>query len=124
MTIYGIDRKFKLTVGAYREIASMLPDGNIEELGAIFSSDSPFHSMTAIFNLAVIMNKAYETQQKYIDPEYKTNRPLTVEELETLSMDDVIGQLKDEVIQAIIDSQRTEIELKKRKRKGKATDHR
>ena len=113
MTIYGIERGFKLTVGAYKEIASMLPDGNIEELGAILSSGDPFNTMTAIFNLAVIMNKRYETQQKFLNSDYKPNRPLTVEELETLSMDEVIGELKDEVIRAIIESQHTEIELKK-----------
>lgn len=113
MTIYGIERHFKLTVGAYREIAQMLPNGNIEELGAILSSDNPFQTMTMIFNLAVIMNKAFETQQKYLDRDYKPNRPLSVEELETLSMTDVIGDLKDEVIEAIVESQKTEVNLKK-----------
>ena len=46
MEIYGIERHFKLTVGAYREVAAMLPGGNIEELGAALTSDDPFRTMT------------------------------------------------------------------------------
>ena len=84
MEIYGIERHFKLTVGAYREVAAMLPGGNIEELGAALTSDDPFRTMTMIFNLAVV------------------------------------GDLKDEIIRAIVSSQETEIPLKKTE--GNATD--
>lgn len=113
MVIYGIDRQFKLTVGAYKEIAQQLPGGNIEELGAVLTSEDPFVIMTMIFNLRVIMNKQYELQQSFSDPDYKRNRPLTVEELETLPIESVLGELKDEVIAAIVASQASEITLKK-----------
>ena len=113
MVIYGIDRQFKLTVGAYKEIAQQLPGGNIEELGAVLTSEDPFVIMTMIFNLRVIMNKQYELQQGFMDPDYKRNRPLTVEELETLPIESVLGELKDEVIAAIVASQASEITLKK-----------
>ena len=113
MQIYGIDRQFKLTVGAYKEIAQQLPGGNIEELGAVLTSEDPFVIMTMIFNLRVIMNKQYELQQSFMDPDYKRNRPLTVEELETLPIESVLGELKDEVIAAIVASQTSEITLKK-----------
>lgn len=113
MEIYGIERHFKLTVGAYREVAAMLPGGNIEELGAALTSDDPFRTMTMIFNLAVVMSKWYEKQQSFLDPDYKKPRPLTLEELETLPMSEVVGSLKDEIIRAIVSSQETEIPLKK-----------
>lgn len=113
MVIYGIDRQFKLTVGAYKEIAQQLPGGNIEELGAVLTSEDPFVIMTMIFNLRVIMNKQYELRQSFMDPDYKRNRPLTVEELETLPIESVLGELKDEVIAAIVASQASEITLKK-----------
>lgn len=113
MVIYGIDRQFKLTVGAYKEIAQQLPGGNIEELGAVLTSEDPFVIMTMIFNLRVIMNKQYELQQSFMDPDYRRHRPLTVEELETLPIESVLGELKDEVIAAIVASQASEITLKK-----------
>lgn len=113
MVIYGIDRQFKLTVGAYRDIARQLPGGNIEELGAVLTSDDPFTIMTMIFNLAVIMNRQYELQQSFIDSSHTMSRPLTVEELETLPIGTVLGDLKDEVMAAIVSSQSTEITLKK-----------
>jgi len=113
MVIYGIDRQFKLTVGAYKEIAQQLPGGNIEELGAVLTSEDPFVIMTMIFNLRVIMNKQYELQQSFMDPDYRRNRPLTVEELETLPIESVLGELKDEVIAAIVASQASEITLEK-----------
>ena len=113
MVIYGIDRQFKLTVGAYKEIAQQLPGGNIEELGAVLTSEDPFVIMTMIFNLRVIMNKQYELQQSFMDPDYRRNRPLTVEELETLPIESVLGELKDEVIAAIVASQASETTLKK-----------
>jgi len=113
MTIYGIERKFKLTVGAYREIAGMLPSGNIEELGTILSGDDPFRTMEMIFNLAIVMNKWHDKQQVFLDPDFKKPRPLTLEELETLPMSEVVGTLKDEIINAIVTSQETEIPLKK-----------
>lgn len=113
MLIYGIDRKFKLTVGAYKKIAELLPGGNIESLGEALTSDDPFAIMTMIFNLAVIMNERHEKQMAFIDREYRKNPPLTVEELETLSLDQVTGELKDEVMRAIIESQTETLPLKK-----------
>ena len=113
MTIYGIDRNFKLTVGAYREIARLLPDGNIENLGSLMSGNDPIRMMTMIFNLAVIMSKWAEKQRRFEDRDYEKPRPLTLEELETLPMDVVLGSLKDEIIRSFIESQNTEIPLKK-----------
>ena len=113
MKIYGIERHFKLTVGAYREIARLLPDGNIEGLGSLLSGNDAMMMMQMIFNLAVIMSKWAEKQRSFEDTDYVMPRPLTVEELETLPMEAVLGSLKDEVIQAFIDSQNTEIPLKK-----------
>lgn len=113
MLIYGVDRKFKLTVGAYRKIAELLPGGNIESLGEALTSDDPFTIMTMIFNLAVIMNDQYERQMAFVDREYKKNPPLTIEELETLSIEQVTGELKDEVMEAIVNSQKETLPLKK-----------
>lgn len=122
MEIYGIERHFKLTVGAYREVAAMLPGGNIEELGVALTSDDPFRTMTMIFNLAVVMSKWYEKQQSFLNPDYKKPRPLTLEELETLPMSEVVGDLKDEIIRAIVSSQETEIPLKKTEGNAKEED--
>lgn len=113
MTIYGIERNFKLTVGAYREIARLLPDGNIEGLGSLLSGDDPIRMMQMIFNLAVIMSKWAELQRSFEDKDFVKPRPLSVEELETLPMDVVLGSLKDEIIRSFINSQETEIPLKK-----------
>lgn len=113
MLIYGVDRQFKLTVGAYKKIAELLPGGNIESLGEALTSEDPFSVMTMIFNLAVIMNEQYEKQMAFIDREYKKNPPLTMEELETLSLEQVTGELKDEVMLAIIESQKETLPLKK-----------
>lgn len=112
MLIYGIDRQFRLTVGAYKEIRQHMPNGNIEELSNALGSDDPFMTMETIFNLAVIMNKWDEKQKSFADPTYTPNRPLTLEELETLPMSVVVSDLKDAIVEAIIDSQETEIALK------------
>ena len=66
-----------------------------------------------IFNLAIVMNKWHDKQQAFLDPDFKKPRPLTLEELETLPMSEVVGTLKDEIINAIVTSQETEIPLKK-----------
>lgn len=113
MIIYGIERKFKLTVGRYKKIAELLPSGNIEELRTALTSDDPFRIMEMIFHLAVIMNEQFEKQMSFIDRDYVKNPPLTLAELETLSIDEAIGTLKDEIIRSIVDSQKTEINVKK-----------
>ena len=113
MIIYGIDRKFRLTVGAYKRIAELLPGGEIERLGDALTNEDPFKIMDMIFNLAVIMNDQYERQTEFLDRDYKRNPPLTLAELETLTLDRVTGQLKDEVMRAIVDSQKEELPLKK-----------
>lgn len=113
MVIYGIERNFRLTVGAYKKIAELLPGGEIERLGDALTNEDPFKIMDMIFNLAVIMNDQFERQMEFIDKDYKRNPPLTVAELETLSLDRVTGQLKDEVMRAIVNSQKEELPLKK-----------
>lgn len=113
MTIYGVDRHFRLTVGAYKDIASMLPSGDINDIWDLIRSEDPFIIMDTIFSLAIRMNKQYEIQQSFMEPGYKKNRPLTREELETLSLDEVTGPLREEVMQRFIDSQKQEVELKK-----------
>ena len=118
MVIYGVDRKFKLTVGAYKKIAELLPNGRIEELSTALSADDPFQIMDMIFNMAVIMNDQFEKQMSFIDRSYVLNPPLTVAELETLPINDVVGQLKDEIVQSIVDSQKTEINVKKNRVDG------
>lgn len=112
MTIYGVDRKFRLTVGAYRKISESLPGGDMNKLGDLLGNDDPFVIMNTVFRLACIMNERYERQQAFLDPDFRKHRRLTVEELETLSIQDVVGPLKDEVVAAIIDSQKTEINIK------------
>lgn len=90
MTINGYDFHFAYTVGAFCTIAELnLP-----------KPKSMADQCRVISQMAVIMSKAYEDKKKVEDPSY-TVRYLTREEVNALSIDEVIYQLSPEVDDAV-----------------------
>lgn len=90
MTINGYDYHFAYTVGAFCAIAEL----NLPKPKTLADQ------CKVIIQMAPIMSKAWEDKQKVEDPSYKV-RYLTREEVNALSIDDVIHRLMPEVDDAV-----------------------
>ena len=99
MTINGYDYHFAYTVGAFCAIADLgLP-----------APKTLADQCKIGMQMAVIMSKAYEDKQKVDDPTYVV-RYLTREEVQSLSIDEVIHQLLPEVDDAVKEGKHRTVE--------------
>lgn len=99
MTINGYDFHFAYTVGAF----CMIADLNLPK------PKNRADQCKVIMQMAVIMSKAYEDKKKVEDPAYKV-RYLTREEVNALSIDDVIERLAPEVDDAVKEGKHRTVE--------------
>lgn len=77
MKINGVNRKFRLTIGAVADISAICPDGDIDRMGELFDSPEINTILTATAKIAVAMNKYTDLS---VDP-------LTVDEVFAMDMD-------------------------------------
>lgn len=117
MKINGKERHFKLTVGAYFEIAKHCPNGNINQIDDMLNGDEN-KAFDFIIKMAVAMNNGYNQQCKYTGEEAEEDC-LTYAELSTLSPFEIPG-LAFEILDNFKKGQQTEIELKPKKKEQEA----
>lgn len=61
--------KFAFTVQAHKEISALCKDGNIENLGELYSGTTA-ENINVDIKLAIILNKAYEDMMVYYKKDY------------------------------------------------------
>lgn len=106
MIINGKERKFFLTVGASCAIAELCPDGDIANIGELFTGRYS-KNMTTIAKFVQAMNRGYE-ERFHADAE----KPdvVTVRELMSLTMDE-FRQAEAEAFSAYSGDSKTTVEL-------------
>lgn len=82
MKVYGRDIKFKRTIQATCEVASLCKDGDAKNLDKLFDGKYQVSQVTAA-RFMVALSNGYETSQSYIKADYEPH-PLT--EGEALSL--------------------------------------
>lgn len=106
MIINGKDRKFFLSVGASCAIADLCPDGDLANIGSLFSGHMG-DSMRTIAKFIVALNRGYEDR---VHPDAEKPNYVTVKELMSLTMDE-FHQVEAEAFEAYNGGSKTEIEL-------------
>lgn len=119
MIIRGREIKFLRTVLATCEIADLCPDGKISKIGAIFNgTDAKVTRNEA--EMIHALNKGYETNKKFEDPEHEVN-VISIDEILSLT-NDQFNQLFAEAVAAFQSEIPTvEVEDKKTKKKTEET---
>ena len=90
MIINGQEYHFAYTVGAFCTIADM----------KLEKPKTMADQCKVVMQMAVVMSKAYEDKKKLYDPAYN-RRYLTREEVNALSINEVINQLSPEIDAAV-----------------------
>lgn len=78
MIVHGKERKFRMTVGASAEIAKMCPNGDLRELGKIFTRNF-VSDIGNIAKIIEILNHAEEEAHSYEDPTYTPDYMMAAE---------------------------------------------
>ena len=112
MLINGKQRDFMFTVGAYGKIANLCPDRNIMRLPEVLNEGNE-NLIQNFMRIAVILNEQSENYKKYNEEEF--NKPLSIEELEMMSIDEFPILIK-EILSALSDGQKTEVEIESSKK--------
>lgn len=105
MIINGKERNFFLTVGASCAIAELCPDGDIANIGELFSGRYS-KNMTSLAKFIVAMNRGYEERMR---PDAEKPDVVTVRELMALTMDE-FHQAEAEAIAAYTNDSKTTVE--------------
>lgn len=109
MIVYGKERGFLMTVGASAEIAKLCPGEKLENLSAVFSEDAgDAASLETTAKLICALNKGYEFNKKFSDPDYQP-APLTVEEVLSLTVN-AFKDLQSEAVAAMVPKREIETE--------------
>lgn len=109
MFIYGREIGLAVTVGASIKLARLCPDNDLKKIETLLSGNLP-DVMENVMQMAVIMSEAYEVKQAHSSADYDPN-PVTMEELETLDMDE-LGELMQEVLNAMARDRAQQINAK------------
>lgn len=118
MQIYGREVGFRFTVGASVKISNLCPDGDITSLGEVLKGQ---YGGVARDTAAIIaaLSEGYEQAQAYEVPGYEP-RPLTVDEVMTLRMDE-FNKLQQAALAAWRGDSKPTVEVEpEKKESGKA----
>ena len=118
-TVHGRDVGFTRNVWANIEISKLTPDGDISSFGEALSSMNFADSMEAMISMILILNKAYEMQMAFEDPEYNGS-PLTRDEILLLNDEQFQALTEAAMAQFSEDSQMT-IEAEAKNTGGEGT---
>lgn len=109
MIIHGREVGLRFTSGASAEIAKLCPNNDIGRMDELFADTSNVPKMLdLIASMAAALNKGYELNKKYEQPGYEPN-PISVEELMTLDMDELL-KLEEDIISVMGTQSKGEIE--------------
>ena len=118
MQIYGREIGFRFTVGASAKISDLCPDGDITRLGEVLEGH---YGKVARDSAAIIaaLSEGYEQARSFEESGYKP-RPLTVEEVMTLRMDE-FSRLQQAALAAWMEDSKPTVEVEpEKKESGKA----
>lgn len=87
MILHGRELKFKYTILSTKELANLCKDHDIKKLGELLQSDDTVEQFNTACSVIIALSNGYEKAKHFNDPEY-TPRPITMEELETLTPDE------------------------------------
>lgn len=104
MKINGINRKFKLTIGAVAEISAICPNGDIDRMGELFEAKDIGLMLKATAQIAVAMNRYTGTED-----------PLTIDEVLSLGMEE-FATLQNEILAAYKVDSTPQINAKSKKK--------
>ena len=115
MQIYGREVGFRFTVGASAKISDLCPDGDITRLGEVLEGQ---YGRVARDSAAIIaaLSEGYEQAQAYEVPGYKP-RPLTVDEVMTLRVDEFTA-LQQAALAAWTEDSKPTVEVEPEKKEG------
>lgn len=115
MQIYGREVGFRFTVGASAKISDLCPDGDITRLGEVLEGQ---YGKVARDSAAIIaaLSEGHEQAHCFEEPGYKP-RPLTVEEIMTLRMDE-FSSLQQAALAAWMEDSRPTVEVEPEKKEG------
>lgn len=115
MQIYGREVGFRFTVGASAKISDLCPDGDITRLGEVLEGQ---YGKVARDSAAIIaaLSEGHEQAHCFEEPGYKP-RPLTVEEIMTLRMDE-FSRLQQAALAAWMEDNRPTVEVEPEKKEG------
>lgn len=102
MQIFGREVRFMFTVEARFEINALSPDLNDDE---------------RLVETAIIMNKAYNERQRFLNKEYHAKEPLEKEEIMKMTPGEW-SALCDELAAATTEGMHTTVEVENKKKEG------
>jgi len=115
MEIHGREIRFRRTVLGNCEIAEICPDKDINKFNDLISGEYAI-AQRAAAAFMVAMNKGYEMNAKYENPEH-VERPLTMEEVLLLD-NDTFNDLFLEALSVFADDGRVTVEAEEPKGKN------
>lgn len=118
MFLYGREIGLAVTVGASVKLAKLCPGKDIKRLGELLDGDL-VDTIESLMQMAVIMSEAYEQRKAHQEDGYEPN-PVTIDELESLDMDE-IGELFTAVTEAVTRDRKQEVLVKPSKASKKNT---
>lgn len=112
MIIFGKKYNFKLTVGAYEEIAELCPDHDIKNIGNILAETHTKSYTEFMAQMAVIMNKWYIKHQEFNgeDP----GEQFTIDIIKVMPID-VLPRLISEILTEFNNGQKPTVETEPEK---------
>lgn len=115
MQVHGREVGFRFTVGASAKISDLCPDGDISRLGEVLEGQ---YGRVARDSAAIIvaLSEGYEQAQAYEVPGYEP-RPLTVDEVMTLRMDE-FNKLQQAALAAWTEDSKPTVEVEPEKKEG------
>ena len=115
MQVHGREVGFRFTVGASAKISDLCPDGDISRLGEVLEGH---YGKVARDSAAIIaaLSEGHEQARSFEESGYKP-RPLTVEEVMTLRMDE-FSRLQQAALAAWMEDSRPTVEVEPEKKEG------
>jgi len=83
---------FARTVWAERQLAKLCPGGNIKNFDQLLSNDNTDEQFGAMINCIIIMHKAFDRSEKFLNPEHECTE-VTEEMLENLLNEEELAAL-------------------------------
>lgn len=115
MQVHGREVGFRFTVGASVKISGLCSDGDISRLGEVLAGQ---YGKVARDTAAIVaaLSEGYEQARAYEVPGYKP-RPLTVDEVMTLQMDE-FNALQQAALAAWMEDSKPTVEVEPKKKEG------
>lgn len=115
MQVYGREVGFRFTVGASAQIADLCPDGDIERLGDLLNGSYGQVSRDTAA-IIVALSEGHEQARRFEDPTHKP-RPLSVEEIMSLSPADYMD-LQRAALAAWVEDKKPTVEVEPEKKES------